>query len=121
MPQPGKRQTLMFSATFAPEVQKLARQFLVSNYIFVAVGLLGSANRDISQVVLRVEKTEKKDKLLELLDADITGYKQKMQANGSFEKKTLVFVQTKINADFLATLISRKGLPATSMHGYAIY
>ena len=32
--------------------------------------------------------------------------------------RTLVFVETKRNADFLATYLSQAGFPTTSIHGY---
>lgn len=37
MPRPGERQTLLFSATFPKEIQRLAADFL-HNYIFLTVG-----------------------------------------------------------------------------------
>ena len=37
MPRPGDRQTLLFSATFPKEIQRLAADFL-HNYIFLTVG-----------------------------------------------------------------------------------
>jgi ATP-dependent RNA helicase DDX3X len=36
MPRPGDRQTLLFSATFPKEIQRLAADFL-HNYIFLTV------------------------------------------------------------------------------------
>ena len=39
MPRPGERQTLLFSATFPKEIQRLAADFL-HNYIFLTVGWL---------------------------------------------------------------------------------
>jgi ATP-dependent RNA helicase DDX3X len=36
MPRPGERQTLLFSATFPKEIQRLAADFL-HNYIFLTV------------------------------------------------------------------------------------
>ena len=51
VPPPGKRQTLMFSATFPKEIQILARDFL-HNYIFLAVGRVGSTSENITQKVL---------------------------------------------------------------------
>lgn len=50
MPKTGKRQTLMFSATFPAPIQKLARDFL-ENYIFLAVGRVGSTSQNITQKV----------------------------------------------------------------------
>lgn len=42
MPSHEKRQTLMFSATFPDEIQRLAGQFL-DKYIFIAVGIIGKS------------------------------------------------------------------------------
>ena len=39
------------------------------------------------------------------------------RAGGTYTKKTLVFTETKLDADFLGGRISTAGLPATSMHG----
>ena len=44
------RQTLMYSATFPLEIQKLAQDFL-TNYIFLAVGRVGSTTDFIKQEV----------------------------------------------------------------------
>lgn len=68
MPAPGKRQTLMFSATFPREIQVLARDFL-HNYIFLAVGRVGSTSENITQKVVWVEEHEKRSFLLDLLNA----------------------------------------------------
>ena len=46
-----QRQTLMFSATFPAEVQKLAADFLVKDYLFLAVGVVGAASNDVDQMV----------------------------------------------------------------------
>lgn len=50
MPKTGERQTLMFSATFPHPIQMLARDFL-DNYIFLAVGRVGSTSENITQKV----------------------------------------------------------------------
>ena len=42
----------MFSATFPPEVQKLAADFLVKDYLFLAVGVVGAASSDVDQMVM---------------------------------------------------------------------
>ena len=49
MPDKIHRQTLMFSATFPEEIQRLPADFLKDNYLFVAVGTIGGSNQDISQ------------------------------------------------------------------------
>ena len=68
MPQTGVRQTLMFSATFPKKVQELARNFL-DNYIFLAVGRVGSTSENITQKIVWVEESDKKSFLLDLLNA----------------------------------------------------
>lgn len=68
MPTTGERQTLMFSATFPKEIQILARDFL-KNYIFLAVGRVGSTSENITQRILWVEDDDKRSHLLDLLNA----------------------------------------------------
>ncbi|CAG0881058.1 unnamed protein product [Darwinula stevensoni] len=104
MPDKGERQTLMFSATFPEEIQHLAREFL-NDYLFLAVGMVGSANEDVRQDFFQVEKHNKREKLMEILNEC-----------GKTEK-TLVFVKEKRMADFIATYTSTQGLPTTSIHG----
>jgi len=104
MPAKGERQTLMFSATFPNEVQTLAAEFLADNYLFLSIGMVGCASQDVEQTILAVEKFKKRDKLTEIL-----------KEAGS--DRTLVFVETKRNADFIATYLSEQGFPTTSIHG----
>ena len=67
MPSKEDRQTLMFSATFPEDIQRLARDFL-NNYLFVTVGRVGSANTDIKQTVHCVSQYDKREKLVEILN-----------------------------------------------------
>lgn len=64
---PKERQTVMFSATFPSEVQRLAQEFLKPDYIFLSVGILGAANSDVKQEIRKVEFKQKKGELIELL------------------------------------------------------
>jgi len=57
----------MFSATFASEIQHLATTYLKPDYIFVAVGEIGGACKDVVQTVIEVTKFKKKNALLNLL------------------------------------------------------
>merc|ERR1719498_1154738 len=66
MPDSQTRQTLMFSATFPKEIQKLASEFM-TRYIFVAVGRVGSTTALITQNVRFCEEQEKRAVLVELL------------------------------------------------------
>ena len=67
-PDKGKRQTLMFSATFPEEIQKLAADFLV-DHIFLTVGVVGGTTSDIQQNVIEVTDNEKREKLQEILSS----------------------------------------------------
>ena len=67
MPAKTERQTLMFSATFPEEIQKLAADFL-NDYLFVTVGRVGAANTDIAQSIFQVTQFEKRDKLVSILN-----------------------------------------------------
>uniref|UniRef100_A0A8C1RWZ6 RNA helicase n=1 Tax=Cyprinus carpio TaxID=7962 RepID=A0A8C1RWZ6_CYPCA len=104
MPPKGLRQTMMFSATFPKEIQILARDFL-EEYIFLAVGRVGSTSENITQKVVWVEENDKRSFLLDLLNA--TGK----------ESLTLVFVETKKGADALEDFLYREGYSCTSIHG----
>ena len=61
------RQTLMFSATFPEEIQRLAGDFL-NDYLFITVGRVGGATSDITQNVVEVSEFEKREKLSEILN-----------------------------------------------------
>ncbi|KAF8782344.1 putative ATP-dependent RNA helicase DDX4 like protein [Argiope bruennichi] len=103
MPQKGVRQTLMFSATFPEEIQKMASEFM-HNYLFLTVGIVGAANADVEQTFFKVQQYDKRQKLLSLLKESGTD-------------RTLVFVEQKRNADFIASLCSQSNIPTTSIHG----
>ena len=68
MPDKGQRQTLMFSATFPEEIQRLAHDFL-QDHLFLTVGVVGSTTSDIQQKVVEVGEYEKREKLQEILSS----------------------------------------------------
>ncbi|KAG6616940.1 DEAD/DEAH box RNA helicase [Phytophthora cinnamomi] len=98
-----ERQTFMFSATFPREIQRLASDFL-RDYIFLTVGRVGSASKDVKQTVEYIEQYDKEDYLVRFLNQVQDGL-------------ILVFVETKRGADFLEDMLCREGFPATSIHG----
>ncbi|XP_072972305.1 DEAD-box ATP-dependent RNA helicase 52B-like isoform X1 [Typha angustifolia] len=111
MPPRGVRQTVLFSATFPKEIQRLASDFL-SNYIFLAVGRVGSSTDLIVQRVEFVLEADKRSHLMDLLHAQRSnGVQGKQQA------LTLVFVETKKGADSLEHWLCMNGFPATTIHG----
>lgn len=60
--------TAMFSATFPKEIQILAQKFLLPNYIFLAVGRVGSTSENIQQRLLWVDEGSKRSMLVQLLN-----------------------------------------------------
>ncbi|UYV71579.1 DDX3X [Cordylochernes scorpioides] len=110
MPAVSQRQTMMFSATFPKKVQELARNFL-ENYIFLAVGRVGSTSENITQKVVWVDELDKRPFLLDLLNAG------KIKTNPSRDALTLTFVETKKGADALEGFLMKEGYPVTSIHG----
>ena len=68
MPDKSQRQTLMFSATFPEEIQRLASDFL-NDYLFITVGRVGGATTDITQKVMEVTEYDKREKLSEILNS----------------------------------------------------
>ncbi|VUZ46701.1 unnamed protein product [Hymenolepis diminuta] len=104
MPDSSQRQTLMFSATFPNEIQTLAKDFL-KNYIFLAVGRVGSTSENISQEIFYIQDRDKPERLVRIL-------KEKEPS-----ALTLVFVETKKGADLLANYLSRLQFPVAAIHG----
>ncbi|KRF98680.1 uncharacterized protein Dwil_GK18312 [Drosophila willistoni] len=97
-----EHQTLMFSATFPEEIQRMAGEFL-RDYVFVTIGVIGGACSDVTQTIYEVDKFNKRAKLMEILRDGADG--------------TIVFVETKRGADFLASFFSETEFPTTSIHG----
>ncbi|XP_071587690.1 probable ATP-dependent RNA helicase DDX4 isoform X2 [Heliangelus exortis] len=104
MPPKDQRQTLMFSATFPEEVQRLAGEFLKTNYLFVVVGRVGGACSDVQQSILQVPQCSRRQKLIEIL-----------QSIG--HERTMVFVDKKKKADYIAAFLCQERVSATSIHG----
>lgn len=97
------RQMLMFSATFPGEIQRLAGKYL-NKYLFVTIGIVGGACSDVEQIIHESTRFEKRNKLMDIL-------------NGDDPRGTMVFVETKRNADFLASFLSESKHKTTSIHG----
>ncbi|KAM6979387.1 DEAD-box helicase 3 X-linked a isoform 8-T8 [Tautogolabrus adspersus] len=121
MPPKGLRQTMMFSATFPKEIQILARDFL-EDYIFLAVGRVGSTSENITQKVVWVEDNDKRSFLLDLLNATVIPSEVQENVTEGPEKPgkeslTLVFVETKKGADALEDFLYHEGYACTSIHG----
>ena len=100
------RQTLLFSATWPKDVQRLAMDFL-HDFIQVNIGSLElSANHNVAQHVEVCSEFDKRGKLLKHLE-------QISQENG----KVIIFIGTKRTADDLTKFLRTDGWPALAIHG----
>ncbi len=100
---PAKRQTLFFSATMPPEIQKLA-DVLLTNPAKVEVTPVSSTVEKIDQSLFYVDKPNKISLLLHLLkDPSIA--------------TALVFTRTKHGADKVVRILHREHITAAAIHG----
>jgi len=100
---PARRQTLFFSATMPPEVEKLATS-LLTNPVTVKVNPVSSTVDKIDQRLYMVDKANKKHLLAKLLrQSDV--------------ESALVFTRTKHGADRVVRELSREHIEARAIHG----
>ncbi|MBI9047548.1 MAG: DEAD/DEAH box helicase [Anaerolineaceae bacterium] len=99
---PRKRQTMLFSATFPKEIEKLAEQTL-NNPKRVAIGLSRPAHT-VSHTLFPVPHHLKKGLLLKLLEDAET-------------ESVLIFTRTKHRTQRLVRQVERAGYRVTSLHG----
>jgi len=100
---PQKRQTLFFSATMPPEISQLANSIL-TNPVKVEVAPVSSTADTIQQSVFFVEKEDKLDLLIHLLQDP------KLDS-------VLVFSRTKHGADKIARKLQKTKISAEVIHG----
>jgi ATP-dependent RNA helicase RhlE len=100
---PEKRQTLFFSATMPPEIQKLAN-VLLTNPAKVEVTPVSSTVDAIEQSLYYVGKEDKNKLLLYLLKDDAM-------------VNALVFTRTKHGADKVVKVLQKEEITAAAIHG----
>jgi ATP-dependent RNA helicase RhlE len=100
---PKKRQNLMFSATFSPEIKKLANSFL-DNPVVIEVARSNATADKVTQIVYKVAEEAKRDVVEHLI-------------RGRDLKQVLVFSNTKIGASRLSRHLEQSGIKATAIHG----
>ena len=99
------RQTVMFSATMAPAVDKLARKYLRRP----ATVLIGNAGQAVDSVEQRVEIVNGDEKKRRRIAAILN--------SGEFDRPVIVFVSTKKSCDSVARHLSQIGWKSVSLHG----
>jgi len=106
MPSVADRQTLMFSATFPVEIQRLASSFLKKDHLFITVGKVGSTAEYVKQNFVKIEnEADRFEALLKILEEK------------KDQKYTLIFATTKRDVERLHTELGRSGFRIVSLHG----
>ena len=100
---PKKRQNLMFSATFSPEIKKLANSFL-DQPVLIEVARSNATAEKVTQVVYKVDEEQKRDVVEYLI-------RQREL------KQVIVFSNTKIGASRLSRHLEQCGIKASAIHG----
>ena len=99
------RQTVLFSATFPKQIEKLAKSILKFPLEIVVGERTGGVNKDITQYVEVHEDSEKFMRLLQLLGV--------WYERGNI----LIFVDTQDKCDTLFQELLKYGYPCVSLHG----
>lgn len=100
------RQTLMWSATWPREVQKLARDICKEDPVHINVGALDLRTaHTIRQYVEVVQESDKRGRLKRLLEKVMDG------------SRILIFAETKRGSDQLTREMRLDGWPALCIHG----
>lgn len=99
------RQTLMWSATWNKEVQRLASDFL-NNPVIINVGSVDvTANSRVLQKFLFIQENDKEARLIKVVDDLMDG------------RKILIFTKTKRGSDDVCRALRYAGWPALCIHG----
>ena len=100
---PKQRITLLFSATFSPEIKRLANSYL-QNPVTIEVARSNATASTVEQHFYSVGEDDKRHALHQIL-------KQRGM------KQAFVFVNSKLGCARLARSLEREGLKTTALHG----
>jgi ATP-dependent RNA helicase RhlE len=100
---PKSRQTLLFSATFSPEIRELAHG-LLNDAAEVEVAPRNTTAERVDQSVYLIEQKQKRHLLAHLI-------------NKGEWSQVLVFTRTKHGANRLAEQLDKQGITAAAIHG----
>ena len=99
------RQTVMFSATMPPAVERLAKQYLRRP----ATVTIGVAGQIVDRIEQRVEMINDESKKMARLQSILT--------SEAFEPPIIVFVRQKRSCDSIARAFDKLGFRCTTLHG----
>jgi ATP-dependent RNA helicase DDX5/DBP2 len=124
---PTSRQTMLFSATWPKEIQRMAHDFL-KDPVQINVGEVDAlvANKDIEQTIVMLDEDEKLGKLESILkglaeeakeDNGVVGDTSRIAGGGKAHAKVIVFVAKKISCHHLANKLWEDGFAVDALHG----
>ncbi|MCX7693731.1 DEAD/DEAH box helicase [Tepidimonas taiwanensis] len=100
---PKQRTTLLFSATFSPEIKRLAASYL-QDPVVIEVARANTTASTVEQRFFRVEEDDKRQALKQLVrDQQV--------------KQAFVFVNSKLGCARLARALERDGFRVAALHG----
>ena len=104
---PAQRQTLLFSATFSPEIKKLAQTYL-RNPITIEVARQNAAADTVKQIVHFVKSENKRAAIVTILQNRV---------KAGHTKQCIIFTNSRLGCARLAIALERDGIKAAAIHG----
>ena len=104
---PVQRQTLLFSATFSPEIKKLAQSYLRTP-VTVEVARQNAAADTVKQVVHMVSSADKQRAIVKVLEA---------RTRAGLSRQCIIFTNSRLGCAKLSRALERDGIKAGAIHG----
>ena len=104
---PAQRQTLLFSATFSPEIKKLAQSYLRSP-VTVEVARQNAAADTVKQVVHMVASADKQRAIVKVLEE---------RTRKGLSRQCIIFTNSRLGCARLSRALERDGIKAGAIHG----
>ena len=104
---PAQRQTLLFSATFSPEIKKLAQTYL-RNPVTIEVARQNAAADTVKQIVHFVKSENKRAAIVAILQNRV---------KAGHTKQCIIFTNSRLGCARLAIALERDGIKAAAIHG----
>ncbi len=104
---PAQRQTLLFSATFSPEIKKLAQTYL-RNPVTIEVARQNAAADTVNQVVHLVPSEYKRAAIVAILQNRV---------KAGLSRQCIIFTNSRMGCARLASALERDGIKAAAIHG----
>ncbi|WP_409197510.1 DEAD/DEAH box helicase [Polynucleobacter paneuropaeus] len=104
---PAQRQTLLFSATFSPEIKKLAQSYL-RNPVTVEVARQNAAADTVRQVIHIVRSGDKEKAIVKILAS---------RTEQGLSRQCIIFTNSRMGCARLARALERDGIKAGAIHG----